>query len=166
MSARFSCVIFFFLLTAAVGSSSPIQEATVCDLVKRPQQYGGHLVTFVGEWTRTARRILIDDPSGKCGPILVELPDDPDVHPRPHFAIVKDASLEKFLDSSYVLIPNAKNHKTGKISAKFQGRFDVARAGKGFGHGNMYDLRLVLQQVSNVSVQYPTGSVGSDDMKK
>jgi hypothetical protein len=155
-----------FLVTTIAASSSQIKEASVCDLVERPQQYAGHTVKFVGDWTRTARRILVDDPNGKCGPILVELPDDRDVHPRAHFSVVKDSELKRFLESSYVLIPSAKTHQTGKIRATFQGRFDVARGGKGVGHGNMYDLRLVLQQLSNVSVDYPNQSTGSDESKK
>jgi len=110
------------------------------------------MVKFIAERTRPPRRILVDDPSGKCGPILVELPTDPDVHPRPHFEVVKNAALERFLQSAFVLIPDAKTHKKGKITATFQGRFDVADSGKGFGHGQLYNLRLVLQQVSNVSV--------------
>ena len=150
---RLTRLICFALLTAGTGTASAVRDATVCDLVERPQQYAGQMVRFAGEWTRPPRRILIDDPTGKCGPILVQMPQNPDVHPRAHFALVKDSQLEKFLHSDYILIPNPQTHRKGKIRAIFQGRFDVARQGKGFGHGGMYDLRLVLQQISDVAVE-------------
>ena len=97
------------------------------------------------------RGILVVDPSGGCGPLLVELPTDPNVHPKPHFKLVQNAELKKFLDSTYVLVPDARTHEKGAIRATFQGRFDVARPGRGFGHRQLYDLRVVLQEVSNVS---------------
>ena len=141
------------LFSFKIGFAAEVTDVTVCDLANQPQQYAGRMVRFVAEWTRPPRRILVDDPSGKCGPILVELPTDSDVHPRAHFAAVKDAALEKFLHSTFVLIPNAKTHNKGKIRATLQGRFDVAPKGKGFGHGELYNLRLVLQQASNVVVE-------------
>ena len=148
------------LCSFKIGFAAEVTDATVCELANQPQQYAGHMVRFVAEWTRSPRRILVDDPTGKCGPILVELPTDSDVHPRAHFAAVKDAALEKFLQSTFVLIPNAKTHKKGKIRATLQGRFDVAPLGKGFGHGELYNLRLVLQQVTNVAVE--NGEVSTD----
>jgi hypothetical protein len=149
---KFIGIVCIVLMAAGMGSASDVIETTICDVVKRPQQYAGNIVRFVGERTRPPRGVLVDDPSGECGPIVVELPTDPDVHPRPRFKVVDDDELRKFLESAYVLIPNAKTHKKGKIRATLQGRLDVARAGKGFGHEQMFDLRLVLQQVSNVSV--------------
>lgn len=155
-------IILFSISTSGVGSAKEeIVEANICDLVNRPQQYSGHLVKFAAVWTRSARRILVDDPDGKCGPILVELPTDSDVHPHAHFSVVKDAELEKFLQSAFVLIPNAKTHQKGRIRATLQGRFDVALPGKGFGHGGLYGFRLVLQQASRVSVEKREESANS-----
>jgi hypothetical protein len=145
-------IICLTVIAAGVGSAADVTNTTICDLVKRPQDYAGHMVKFAAERSRPPRGILVDDPGGKCGPILVELPADPDVHPRAHFNVVTDAELKRFLDATYVLIPNAKTHKKGTIRATLQGRLDVAPPGKGFGHGQLYDLRLVLQQVSGVAV--------------
>lgn len=154
--------MYFVVIAAGIGSTSDVTNTTICDLVKRPEQYAGHMVKFVGERTRPPRGILVDDPGGKCGPVLVQLPADPDVHPKAHFSVVKDVELKKFLDATYVLIPNAKTHKKGTIKATFQGRLDVARPGKGFGHGQLYDLRLVLKQVSDVAVYEDDSSIGVD----
>lgn len=149
---KFTKIIFLIVMGAGMASASDVIETTVCDVTKRPQQYAGHIVTFIVERTRPPRGVLVDDPSGKCGPILVELPTDPDVHPKAHFTVVQDAELKKFLESGYVLIPDAKTHKTSIIRAVLRGRLDVAPSGKGFGHEQLYDLRLVLQQVSDVQI--------------
>jgi hypothetical protein len=153
-------VIWLSVIATGVASATEVIGANVCELESHPQQYAGRMVRFVAEWTRSARRILVDDPSGKCGPILIELPNDPDVHPHARFKVIKDAAFEKLLQSEFVLIPNATTHKKGKIRATFQGRFDVAGPRKGFGHGQLYNLRLVLQQVSDVSVS--TGESNTD----
>jgi hypothetical protein len=153
-------VIWLGMLITGIASAAEVAQTTVCELENHPQQYAGRMVRFVAEWTRPPRRILVDDPIGKCGPILVELPTDSDVHPRASFKVVQDAELEKFLQSRFVLIPNAKTHKKGRIKATLQGRLDVAPPGKGFGHGELYSLRLVLQQVFDVSVENDESTAG------
>lgn len=138
-------------------SGGDVTEATVCQLVDQPQRYKGRMVRFAAEWARTPRHAAVDAPSGNCGPILVELPTDPEVRPRAHFAAIKDGEFTKFWDSAYVLVLDPKTFKKGRITATLQGRFDVAAPEKGFGHGQLYDFRLVLQQVFDVSVQKDAG---------
>jgi hypothetical protein len=148
---------FCVLIVGVSAGRQMVTDTSVCDLQSRPEHYAGRMVRFPGTWTRGPRQIAIDDLDGRCGPILVELPNDPELRPRARFTLVEDADLTKFLESRYVLIPNAKTHTRGRINATLQGRFDVAAPGQGFGHGGLFHLRLVLQKITNVSVSQGAG---------
>ena len=152
MSARLTLLLLLCLVVDPSRAAN-VTETTVCELVQQPKRYKGRMVRFAAEWTRTQRWIVVDEPGGECGPILVALPTESGIHPRPRFTAVQDAQLDKFLNSSFVLLLNPKTQKRGKITATLQGRFDVAFLLGGFGHGKLYRFRLVLQQVSNVFVE-------------
>jgi hypothetical protein len=153
MPARLMLLLLLLCLVVDSSRAADVTETTVCELVQHPKRYKGRMVRFAAEWTRTPRWIVVDEPGGECEPILVALPTESGIHPRPRFAAVEDAQLEKFLDSSFVLVLNPKTQKRGKIMATLQGRFDVAFPRWGFGHGKLYRFRIVLEQVSNVFVE-------------
>ncbi|MFN8007442.1 MAG: hypothetical protein U0V70_10540 [Terriglobia bacterium] len=158
-------VVAGFNATAIAEAEEPL-KTTVCELLAKPEQFSGKLVVFQADLINP-RRIALKD--GGCERVLLTFPNDPDTKPKAKFKLVKDESYKKLMSSMGVLVPMPPN-KPGRITAKFEGRFDsvfIVRNGQKVQRNPRSlrlaadEVRLVLRRVSDVRVEEPTPISGA-----
>ena len=137
----------------ALGTINHPITLTVCELTHHYQSYAGKFVSFRATLKPGYEIAVYYD--GSCRSNLpIEDPDDSLIKPKPHFHIRKDASFQKY-DNTTVDPPFVVNDNwpvtTYKLTATYTGRLDVASPGTlGYGHLGHSRMRLVLLSVSDV----------------
>jgi hypothetical protein len=157
------CIFAFFLLSALSGSTwgqagAEPSKVSLCELYQHPERYSGKIVRVRA--SVSGNDLSLDDFSERepCSAYMrvhLELPES--VTPKPGFDLVRDETLNEFLDAL---------HKGMNVIGTYEGRFDPAFVWhahkrepvgqgqpKGYGKKQRYDGRIVLRRVADVVVR-------------
>jgi hypothetical protein len=147
-------------------------DTTVCELVRNPLAFSGKMVRIHAEVnTFLEIAVIRAECDHKLAAIALYYPDFVQDSDRPDFGLVKDQNFKQFDQalSEYmdeICVGPCPKKLKGRVYATFVGRFDgpdkltvtdntgksVVRKGYGFTPSTLYQTRLILKSVSDVTI--------------
>ena len=153
------------------AAMNPI-DTTVCELVRNPAAFSGKMVRIRTQvYAAFEISVLLAECDHKGAAVALYFPDLVRDSDRPEFSLLKDENLKKLDEalSKYgwgLQIGPSSKPPEGRVFATLVGRFDgpdkltvtdktgktVVRKGYGFTPSTLYQTRLILKSVSDVTI--------------
>ncbi|MBN2320826.1 MAG: hypothetical protein JXR49_17235 [Acidobacteria bacterium] len=151
-------VILTFVMVSTIGFAPGVEKVTIEEILNNPLAFNGSIVQIRGYIISGMETFVIADSQTVDG-IWIDYPSVDD----PELKLKKDKELQKMIDG----LPDWKGKKNCNIiQATINGKIEaVDKTGfirdsnekiigvQGFGHLRMYKVRILVQSVSDASVQ-------------